>query len=68
MASPWSNQKWAVRAPHIAGLPGFRDEDVVSLLTNGSRLDGRVPQPPMPQFHLTSQDAEAVIAYLRSLR
>ncbi len=68
VASPWPNQRWAVRAPHIAGLPGFRDEDVVSLLTRGSRLDGRVPQAPMPQFHMNGQDAEAVIAYLRSLR
>ncbi len=68
LTSPWANQKWAVRAPHIAGLPGFTDEDAVSILTKGARLNGRRPQPPMPQFHLTAEDAAAVVAYLRSMR
>jgi mono/diheme cytochrome c family protein len=68
LASPWPNQRWAVRAPHIAGLPGFQEEDVVSILTKGARLNGRKPQPPMPQFHLNAEDAQAVVAYLRSLR
>lgn len=67
VASPWPNRPWAVRSAHIAGLPGFRDEDILNLLTKGARLDGRVPQPPMPPFRMTRQDAEAVIAYLRSL-
>ena len=67
LASPWPNRRWAVRAPHIAGLPGFQEEDVVSVLTKGARLNGRKPQPPMPQFRLTGEDARAVVAYLRSL-
>ena len=67
VVSPWPNRPFAVRAPQIAGLPGFRDEDILNLLTNGVRLDGRVPQAPMPQYRLNRQDAEAVIAYLRSL-
>jgi mono/diheme cytochrome c family protein len=66
--SPWPSRKWAVRAPHIAGLPGFRDADVVRLLTTGSRPDGRIPNPPMPPFRLTREDADAVVAYLRTLR
>jgi mono/diheme cytochrome c family protein len=65
--SPWPRQEWAVRAPHIAGLPGFRDADIVRLLTTGSRADGRKPSPPMPSYRLTREDAEAVVAYLRSL-
>lgn len=68
LESPWPGRKWAVRAPHIAGLPGFSDRDMVHLLTTGSRPDGRIPDPPMPPFRLTRQDAEAVVAYLRSLK
>src|SRR5512143_917852 len=59
------NQQWAVRAPNIAGLTGFSDEDEVSLLMTGKRLSGQSPLPPMPPFRLTRQDAEAVVAYLR---
>jgi mono/diheme cytochrome c family protein len=68
LESPWPGRKWAVRAPHIAGLPGFTGPDMVHLLTTGSRPDGRKPDPPMPSFRLTKQDAEAVVAYLRSLK
>jgi mono/diheme cytochrome c family protein len=67
MASPWTSQHWAVRAPHIAGLPGFSDEDVISLLTKGARLNGRRPQPPMPQYHLSLDDAQSILTYLRTL-
>jgi len=32
-------------------------------------LDNRTPpQPPMPPFRMTRDDAEAVVAYLKSLR
>jgi len=68
VSSPFPNKKWAFRAPAIAGLPGWSDEDVVSLLTTGRRLNGYMPNPPMPPFRLSREDAEAVVAYLRSLR
>jgi mono/diheme cytochrome c family protein len=68
LESPWAGRRWAIRAPHIAGLPGFSGPDMVHLLTTGSRPDGRKPDPPMPSFRLTKQDAEAVVAYLRSLK
>ena len=66
--SPFSSKKWAFRAPAIAGLPGWNTEDVVSLLTTGRRLNGYMPNPPMPPFRMSREDAEAVVAYLHSLR
>ncbi len=66
--SPFPNKKWAFRAPAIAGLPGWSDEDVVALLTTGHRLNGYAPNAPMPPFRMSREDAEAVVAYLRSLR
>jgi len=61
------NQQWAVNAPNIAGLTGFSDEDEIALLTTGQRLSGRSPSPPMPPFRLRREDAEAIVAYLRSI-
>ena len=66
--SPFPNQAWAFAAPAIAGMPGWATEDAVTLLTTGRRLNGYVPKRPMPPFRLTREDAEAIIAYLRSLR
>ncbi len=66
--SPFPNETWAFRAPAIAGLPGWTAEDVQSLLTTGRRLSGYAPKRPMPPFRLTREDAEAVAAYLHSLR
>ncbi len=66
--SPFPNQIWAFTAPAIAALPGWADEDAIALLTTGRRVNGTAPKPPMPPFRLTREDAEAVVAYLRSLR
>jgi len=66
--SPFPNQTWAFAAPAVAGLPGWAIEDAVTLLTTGRRLNGYMPKRPMPAFRLTREDAEAVVAYLRSLR
>jgi mono/diheme cytochrome c family protein len=66
--SPFPNQTWAFAAPAIAGLPGWTTEDAVTLLTTGRRLNGYMPKRPMPPFRLIREDAEAVVAYLRSLR
>jgi hypothetical protein len=37
------------------------------MMTGISRT-GRPPRPPMPQFRLTRPDAEAVLAYLKSIK
>ena len=59
--------KWAPRAPAIAGMIGYTEQEGVRLLTSGETRDGRVPDPPMPPFRMSVRDAEAVVAYLKSL-
>jgi mono/diheme cytochrome c family protein len=67
VTSPYSSQTWATIAPSLAGLPGFTDDQVISLLTTGSMGDGRPsPRRPMPPFRLSRPDAEAIVAFLRS--
>jgi mono/diheme cytochrome c family protein len=65
---PWPNN-WANRAPRIAGLPGYTDELIVRLLTQGA-IDRRGHQLrlPMPRFHMEESDALAVAAYLRTIQ
>jgi mono/diheme cytochrome c family protein len=66
--SPWPDQKWALRAPPLDGLPGgWSEQDVINFLMTGEDPTGRSPQPPMPPFRMNRQDAAAVAAYLRSL-
>lgn len=65
--SPFPGLEWAVRAPHIAGLPGYTPEQGVRLLTEGITASGGRPRAPMPPFRMTREDAEAVVAYLKSL-
>jgi mono/diheme cytochrome c family protein len=65
---PFPKMKWAIRAPALTGLPGYTREQGVRLLTEGITADGKSPDPPMPRFRLNRSDAEAVVAYLKSLR
>ncbi len=58
---------WCLTAPRIAGLPGFTDDEAVEFFMNGARLGRHQPKWPMPPFHLDRADAEALVAYLRSL-
>ena len=58
---------WCLSTPRIAGLPGFTDAEAVEFFMNGARLGRPQPKWPMPPFHLSRADAEAVVAYLRSL-
>lgn len=64
---PYSDMPWALQAPAIAGLRGMSDQDLLALLTRGIARNGRPPLPPMPRYHMSVDDAEAIIAYLRSL-
>ena len=64
---PYRGMQWALKAPAIAGLPGYTKEEGVRLLTRGVTRDGRFANPPMPPFRLSIPDAEAVVAYLKSL-
>ena len=58
---------WAVVEPRLAGRPPGTDEDFIRLLTTGISRTGAPPKPPMPPFRMTRADAEAVLAYLKSL-
>lgn len=65
--SPYPSQPWAYRAPNIRGMIGYTEEEGVRLLTQGITRGGTPPKPPMQQFHMTPEDARAVVAYLKSL-
>jgi mono/diheme cytochrome c family protein len=58
---------WAQFAPSLAGLPGLSDEQMQRVLEQGLGADGHQIQPPMHVYHLVHGDAQAIIAYLRSL-
>ena len=63
---PSWDPEWAYRTPALAGLPGFTDQPIVMLLTEGHAGDRPAPMRPMPPFRMNKQDAESVAAYLRS--
>jgi mono/diheme cytochrome c family protein len=58
---------WTQIEPRIAGRPPGTDADFIRLLTTGISRTGMPPNPPMPPFRMTRADAEAVLAYLKSL-
>jgi mono/diheme cytochrome c family protein len=60
-------EPWALRAPNIRGASAYPEADLIRLLREGIATNGRSPQPPMPPFRMTREDAEAITAYLRSL-
>jgi mono/diheme cytochrome c family protein len=52
------------------GLGNWTDDQIISAITAGIRPDGRRLAPIMPWqglSHLSSEDAHAIVAYLRSL-
>jgi len=58
---------WPLVAPRIGGNPPATDEQMITLLTTGIWIDGKPLRAPMPPFHMTREDAQAVVAYLKSL-
>jgi len=58
---------WMGFAPPIAGLPGWTDEQAITFLTTGKKLNGTLANAPMPAFRFNREDAAAITAYLRSL-
>lgn len=68
LAPTVATDNWAIVAPRLAGAPPGTDEQFVHLLMTGeSRNNGRHLRQPMPQFRMAQADAEAVLAYLKSL-
>ncbi len=68
VGSPFPGQEWCFETPRIADLPGWSDAEAVRFLMTGLDYRGYPARPPMPQFRLSREDAEAVVAYLRTLR
>lgn len=64
---PAFSKPWAAASASLAGLGNYQQGFVKHLLMHGKRPDGSRPESPMPRFHLTETDADAVIAYLKSL-
>jgi mono/diheme cytochrome c family protein len=69
---PWTPVKpdsnWPINAPRIGGTPlPASDVDMIKLLTTGIWTTGTRLRPPMPQFRMNRGDAEAVVAYLKSV-
>ena len=55
------------QAVNIAGLPGWEHEAAVKFFMTGIAYNGLPARPPMPQYRYDRQDAEAIVAYLKSL-
>jgi mono/diheme cytochrome c family protein len=62
------NSDWPISAPRIGGTPPAGDADMVELLMTGIWTNGNRLRLPMPQFRLDRSDAEAVVAYLKSVK
>jgi mono/diheme cytochrome c family protein len=58
---------WADRAPTLAGLPSFTEQQMERVLEEGVGPESEVLRPPMHRYHMTQADAKAIIAYLRSI-
>jgi mono/diheme cytochrome c family protein len=58
---------WPINAPRLGGTPPASDADMVKLLTTGIWTNGNRLRAPMPQFRMDRSDAEAVVAYLKSV-
>ncbi len=65
--APTVPMPWAPAAPSIAGLEGYTPEQAVKFLMTGERPSGVPPLPPMPAYRFNAEDAQAVVAYLKSL-
>jgi mono/diheme cytochrome c family protein len=65
-AQPTSD--WPILAPRLAGAPPATDVGMITLLTTAVWTSGQPLKDPMPKFHMTPADAQAVVAYLKALR
>jgi mono/diheme cytochrome c family protein len=61
------NSSWAENAPALAGFPSFSATDAVNILEKGVGPRGEAIRPPMHIYHLSHEDALAIVAYLRSV-
>lgn len=62
-----SNPNWADHAPALSGFPSFTEEEGERVLERGIGPEGETLRPPMHIYHMSHEDAKAIIAYLKSL-
>ncbi len=62
-----SDVNWAMRAPDIAGFPSFTEAQGETILEKGVGPNGIAIRAPMHTYHLSHDDAVAIIAYLRTV-
>jgi mono/diheme cytochrome c family protein len=62
-----SNPNWANNAPPLAGFGGYTDEQGEAVLEKGVGPNGEAIREPMHIYHMNHADAQAIMAYLRSL-
>jgi hypothetical protein len=62
-----SNPNWANNAPPLAGFGEYTDQQGEDVLERGIGPNGETIREPMHIYHMNHADAEAIIAYLRSL-
>jgi Cytochrome c len=62
-----ANPNWANNAPPLAGFGGYTDEQGEDVLEKGVGPNGETIRQPMHIYHMNHADAQAIIAYLRSL-
>ncbi len=58
---------WAYLAPRLAGLGGLSEVEVTRILETGLDPGGKPVRPPMHVYHLSHEDAAAIVAYLKAL-
>jgi len=56
---------WGYQAPRIAGLRNYSDEQVRTILEKGIGPNGLGIRLPMHTYHMSPEDAQSIIAYLR---
>jgi mono/diheme cytochrome c family protein len=61
------NPNWAPNAPPLVGLGSYTPEEAERVLEQGTGPQGETLRPPMHIYHMTHEDAQAIIAYLNSL-
>jgi hypothetical protein len=62
-----SNPNWANNAPPLAGFGEYSDQQGEDILERGLGPNGETIRQPMHIYHMNHADAQAIIAYLRSL-
>jgi mono/diheme cytochrome c family protein len=62
-----ANPNWAMNAPALAGFGGYSEEQGEAILEHGLGPNGVPIRQPMHIYHMNHADAQAIIAYLRSL-